>query len=221
MVFCTSTGSAEQLAYAPSGKVHFAMRAQPLADALREYGRLTGLLVLTRSRLLEGRISEAVDGEYTPSDALVKLLSGTGLRVDIAQSGAVLIVPDAPDNVGRGDEAAITAQSIDGVVTQADLQYVAVVQTGVTGALCASPQARPGSYRLVVQLYLDHAGVVTRARMVGSTGLLARDEAIARTLHGLALEVAPPATLAQPVTILLRQHGPGVDTDCASFGGER
>ena len=52
---------------------------QPLASALREFARQTGVQVAIPADLAEGRISGAVKGRLEPSEALGKLLKGTGL----------------------------------------------------------------------------------------------------------------------------------------------
>ena len=60
------------------------------------------------------------------------------------------------------------------------LGTIARVQQAVRNALCRSPQTRPGSYRLAMQLWLNPDGQVERVHLLGSTGKTTRDEAIRR-----------------------------------------
>ena len=84
------------------------------------------------------------------------------------------------------------------------------------GLLCRAAQTRPGGYRLALQLYLNRAGVVERVHLPDSTGLRARDTAIARVVLGMRVGAAPLPSMPQPVSILLRPRGPGSEVDCAA-----
>jgi hypothetical protein len=53
--------------------------SQPLAGALREFARQTGIQVAIPSDLTEGKTSAAVKGKFEPADALDRLLKGSGL----------------------------------------------------------------------------------------------------------------------------------------------
>ena len=203
-----------------AGTLHFELPAQPLAEALKAYGSMTSLSVLVQSPLLERRTSAPVAGDYSPRDALERLLAGTGLEARFTSADeAIIVMPPQslePATVAS-PPAAIAASAIDGAMTDGDYRaYAAMVQTRLTEALCDSPQTRPGSYRLVAQLRIDGTGAVIASRIVGTTGLAARDAAIERAMRTLVLDSAPPAALPEPVTILLRAHGNGVDTDCTA-----
>jgi iron complex outermembrane recepter protein len=53
--------------------------AQPMASALREFARQTGIQVAIPSELTDGKTSAAVKGKFEPADALNTLLRGSGL----------------------------------------------------------------------------------------------------------------------------------------------
>lgn len=53
--------------------------AQPLASALRDFARQTGVQVAIQSDLIEGKMAPAIHGKYEPGDALMILLRGSGL----------------------------------------------------------------------------------------------------------------------------------------------
>ena len=92
--------------------------------------------------------------------------------------------------------------------------YAAMIQARLAEVLCASPQTRPGSFRLVVQLRIDGSGAVSASRVVGSTGTPERDAAIVHAIRTLVFDSAPPAALEQPVTILFRSSNDGTSGDC-------
>jgi iron complex outermembrane receptor protein len=52
---------------------------QPLASALREFARQTGIQVGIPATLTDGKMSVAVKGSFEPADALNRLLKGSGL----------------------------------------------------------------------------------------------------------------------------------------------
>lgn len=62
-----------------AGEVRFSIPAQPLSDALIQFGRQSGLQVSADSALTAGLRSSGVDGAMTPQAALNQLLAGTGL----------------------------------------------------------------------------------------------------------------------------------------------
>ncbi|WP_233839119.1 STN domain-containing protein [Paraburkholderia sp. ZP32-5] len=202
----------------PSAQMHFQLPRQPLAEALDEYERLTGLSVLVKSTLLDGRTNAPVDGDYSPRDALLRLLFGTGLQMSFTDANAVAIVPSPvpTQSPPPAPPAEIPQEQIAGVgANGSDYRgYAAMLQTRLTQALCQSSQTRPGNYRLMMQLRIGSRGEVADAKIVGTTGTPERDAAIARTVRTLVLDAAPPAALPEPVTILVRPQGGGVVPDC-------
>jgi hypothetical protein len=200
--------------------IHFDLPAQPLADALDAYERLTRLSVMAQTRLLAGRTGAAVNGDYSSHEALQRLLAGTGLDANFTDLDEAVIVPSPSSQPSPPTVPPLTvaASDIDGVMDAGDFRaYAAMVQTRLTDALCASPQTRPGSYRLVAQLRIDASGSIVASKVVASTGLPSRDAAIASAMQAMTLDSAPPAGLPEPLTILLRPHGAGIDTDCSQF----
>lgn len=202
--------------------VHFEIPAEPLDEALDVYGHTARLGVLIDGNLLDGSISAAVSGDYSPRDALQRLLAGTGLQAHFTGTDAAVVVRSPALSAASSQatdsptSSTIPAADIDGVDGHA--AYAALVQSRLTTALCRTPQTRPGSYRLVVQLLIDDAGSVTDAKVIG-VGDAARQAAVARVARSVVLGEAPPAGLRQPVTVLLRPLGNGVVPDCAQADG--
>jgi hypothetical protein len=199
-----------------TGIVHFDLPAQALDQLLQAF-RATELVVVVSKSLLEGRTSAPVNGDYLPSDALRRALVGTGLEANFLGTDQAIITPlsSAHPASPLPDSSRIPAADIDGVLAGGDYRpYVSMIQTRLTEALCASALTRPGNYRLVAQLLIDHEGTVVAADVVGSTGLPNRDRAIGHAMHTLVLDSPPPAALPEPITILLRPVGNGVHIDC-------
>lgn len=203
--------------------MHFDMPSEPLAEAVDRYAHVTGQSVMAQAQLLSGRVSAPLNGDFAAHEALRRLFAGTGLEVSFTGEQEAVVLPSQLPALARDDRAAaalsaIPASEIDGVMQSGDFrEYSAMVQTRLTEALCASPQTRPGNYRLVAQLRIGADGAVVASKLVTATGVPARDAAIARVLRELKLDAAPPASLAEPLTVLLRPAGSGVETDCAYF----
>lgn len=65
--------------------------AQPLAAAVTELASQTGLIIGGNAELLRGKQAPALEGRYTPEQALRRLLSGTGLTYRFIDQDTVTI----------------------------------------------------------------------------------------------------------------------------------
>ena len=198
----------------------FDIPAQNLGDALDLYSRRTGIAVLMDQRYTQ-RQSAAVRGAYAAGAALQILLEGTGLQSRLSDAQAVIVYAPANASATAADlppAAVVAAADIPGARQGGGdhAAYVSRLQHVLLGLLCRAAQTRPGGYRLALQLYLNRAGVVDRVHLLDSTGLRARDTAIARLVLGMRVGAPPPPSMPQPVSILLLPQGPGSEVDCAS-----
>ncbi len=202
----------------------FDISAQPLADAVRAYGLVTGLSVLANSADLRGRTSAALHETLTAREALERMLAGTQLQGRFPRANAVVIFPRSEEASTQDPAVTVTAAggpvplaTVDGVRANGDdyQGYVSHLQARLVRSLCASPATQPGSYRLAVQLRIDAAGAVIAVHRAAGTQGSQRDAAVERALRHLSLE-PPPRGLPQPVTLLLRSDGDGVATHCPS-----
>jgi hemoglobin/transferrin/lactoferrin receptor protein len=75
---------------------------QPLADAVRAFGRQADVQVVFRSDLVEGRRSSAVSGEYSQMQALQQLLRGSGVRAQRGMDGTWSLRAAAEAGEGEG-----------------------------------------------------------------------------------------------------------------------
>ena len=73
------------------GERRFDIPAQPLADALAEFGRQAGLQVTLEASIVEGLFAPAVSGTMPPEAALRQLLAGSGITWHFAYDGTVAL----------------------------------------------------------------------------------------------------------------------------------
>lgn len=196
--------------------ISFDIPARPLAEALRLYALVTRQPALFRSELVEGRISSAVRGQYSPEAALHRLLDGTGLIAETVEGGTarafvLKVAPAHPAPAGNGPGGLAG--------------YPGLVQTGVWEALCGNPRTAPGKYRLLLRFHIDVAGSLQGIRLLGSSGDTQQDNAILAGLQGMRLGAPPPADMPQPVTMVILpgdtagpHAGPGCGTDNGASG---
>lgn len=179
----------------------FDIPAQALDAALTAYTQTTGLAVLVASGLTAGRRAVAVRGHYAPREALRRLLADTPLEVRYTSDTAfTLVAPEAAPAATSGTYA--QAQALL-------MAYAGTVQSTLTRSLCHWQGEAFGRYRAGLELWIDRAGKVDRARLLGSTGDDARDADMVLRLRGLVMDAPPPADLPQPLTLLLtRQRDP-------------
>lgn len=85
---------------AASASHSFAIPAQPLEAALREYMQQSGVQVGYESADVAGRTSAAVNGAFGPGEALSRLLSGTGLTYRFTAPTAVRLEPAPTADAG-------------------------------------------------------------------------------------------------------------------------
>lgn len=176
--------------------------AQPLNLALDSFARQSGLAVLVDRALLAGQRSSPIQGRYPAREGLQRLLQGTGLQAHYSGAGGFTLQPvrqETGTGRGRGNTTTMVGSS-----------YALALQQAVEQALCSSTLTRPGSYRAAVQVWIDAAGQLVQSRLLASTGDFTRDAELVERLRAVRLQRAPPTSLAQPVTLLLRP----VPMDC-------
>ncbi|MDV3435484.1 TonB-dependent receptor [Stenotrophomonas sp. C2852] len=91
---------AQPAVVAPSRQ--YTIPEQPLADAVRAFGRQADVQVVFRSDLVEGRRSSAVNGEYSQMQALQQLLRGSGVRAQRGMDGTWSLRAAAEAGEGEG-----------------------------------------------------------------------------------------------------------------------
>jgi hypothetical protein len=177
----------------------FDIPAQPLAAALDRFAAISGRSALFSSTLVVGRTASPVHGRYTPSDALRRLLEGTGLAVEEVATGSLsaLVVKQAsPQSIASAATQRAAAQD-------RLLAYDSLLQSRVWAALCADPEAARQDYQSLLRFQVAPGGQVTDAELLGTTGDRRRDAALVSALRRVQIGRSPPPDLVQPVTLLI------------------
>jgi hypothetical protein len=197
----------------PSEPMAFYIPAQPLAAALQTYGQRTGVQLLYESNSAIGRTSAPVEGNFTPGAALDLLLTGTDLRVRYIRPDAItLALPDAKGVAPTASSRPLPGAdlslgtlrvrgSVDGDETARLNEYSERVQMDIQNALRKNARTRDGSYRAVLDLWIDPTHIIERTELFRSTGDPERDAAIAATLRGVTISRPAPPNAPQPVRV--------------------
>ncbi|MBE8603793.1 TonB family protein, partial [Pseudomonas cyclaminis] len=97
--------------------------------------------------------------------------------------------------------------------------YATALQQAIETTLCRSPLTRPGSFRALVQVWVNRDGRIEHSRLVSSTGDEQRDEALVRGLGAARVERPAPSSLRQPLTLLLMPDTTGTRMECTAVKG--
>ena len=202
-----------RMAQAESPLLSLNLPAQDLEHALQAYSRATGMAVLVDRELTRGRRSIGVRGRFTAQEALAMLLTGSGLMARYARSDAfTLQTPQVSQPPPTKGAAARSAARINN-------SYATALQQAIETSLCRSPLTRPGSFRALVQVWVNPDGVIEHSRLVSSTGDEQRDEALVRSLSAARVQRPAPSSLRQPVTLLLMPDTTGMRMECTAVKG--
>ena len=192
----------------------FHIPAQPLAGALQAYGEKTGAQVLYESNSAAGLMSRAVDGNYTPAAALEVLLDGSGLKIHYSGSDAITLAfpPASGDEPPSHPLAGAADLSIGTLRVHGSMQDVkapdlhdfsATLQSDIQSALRRNARTRIGSYRMVLDLWVDPSRAVQRIELSQSTGDPERDALVQSALQGLVISRPAPPNTPQPVRVVI------------------
>ena len=192
--------------------IDFEIPSQPLADALHAYGRRMGVQVLYESRSAIGRLSQVVQGKFTPDEALKHMLAGTELEIRHARSDAITLVAPVSQDLPPANPLASADLSIGELRVRAagrsnDLarfqDYSETLQAEIQRALLKNGTTGTGNYRAVLDLWIDPARTIQRTSLLQSTGESVRDAAITATLQGLTINRPTPADAPQPIRAVI------------------
>ena len=125
--------------------------AQPLASALRAFGRQSGLQVSLPAAAARGANSAAVSGTLSADRALSQLLSGTGLSYRIS-NGVVV--------VGEQSSAVDDAPATDGSTVIGEINVTGTrAETGVSSVNIGAEQLEARNPSSIADVFRDQAGV--------------------------------------------------------------
>jgi hypothetical protein len=208
------TAAAEDRQVARAGElIAFDIPRQSLAGALQAYGQATGIQVLYESNSALGRASAAVEGKFTADAALNLLLKETELKIRYIRPDAItLALPTAegvnyapPTNSLAASSLSLGTLRVRGSSDDtARLQeFSQRLQMDIQNALRKNPRTRDGSYRAVLDLWIDPARMIEQAELLRSTGDRDRDAAVAAALRGVTVSRQVPANTPQPVRVVI------------------
>jgi outer membrane receptor protein involved in Fe transport len=103
----------------------FNLPAQPLGDALNELARQTGLQLLVRRELVEGKQAPSVIGKLSTRQALDRLLAGNGLSATVEGTTVVL----RRTLVAPGAETVLPTVNVTATGTKRDLTLQEATQS--------------------------------------------------------------------------------------------
>ena len=129
--------------------------AQPLADTLRVIARQAGVSILFDPATVNGRISPAVSGRLTATEAIARALEGSGLLADWMKDGSVVV---------RAVSAVPAASAPSASTRPAELQKV-----DITGSRLARIAAEgPTPVNVYTRDDIDRSGQPTLERFLSS-----------------------------------------------------
>ncbi|WP_426992508.1 TonB-dependent siderophore receptor [Methylomonas sp. CM2] len=90
-----AAAAAEPVQSSSQGPQDFDLPSQTLGEALKAFSRQTRLQLFYDAELVAGKISPALQGRFTPSTALQKILENSGIRYRL-ENGNTLVLEKAP-----------------------------------------------------------------------------------------------------------------------------
>lgn len=160
--------------------------AQPLNATLARIAGESGARVSVDAELARGVTAAAVQGEFTPEQALRQALSGTALELARTGSGGLTLrraaagatapapapVSERPADTVRLREVTVTAEADRSGATEGTGLYTAA-RTGVAAPLGLSARETPQSVSVLTRQRLDDQGITTLSEaMQQTTGMV-------------------------------------------------
>jgi Secretin and TonB N terminus short domain len=194
-----------------NSQMTFDIPAQPLASALHAFGRRVGVQVLYDSGSAAGRQSIAVQGQLTPDEALKRLLGNADLEIRHASADAITLIAPSPApeedmppvNALTDTDMSLGELRVRATARPNDLarfaEYSDIVRNEIQRALTDNFRGATGSYRAVLDLWIDPNRKIRKATLLQPTGDEGRDKAITAVIQGLTISRAPPSDVRQPI----------------------
>jgi iron complex outermembrane recepter protein len=147
----------------------FNIPAQALSSALIAYSKQSDVPVVASQTLVEGKRSAGVAGSYTPSDALKRLLAGTGLKAESQPSGGYTLAyadAAAADN-GNLEEVTVTAKRDEAETS------ILVNQSSTSDRLGQSLRDQPKNTEIITaQLMADQQAQTVADALQNASGVV-------------------------------------------------
>lgn len=159
-------------------QVEFNIPAQAVGDALNEFGRQSGLIVMMYSSLGKGTVSPAVVGRYTNKEALQKLLENTALSFEFVDARTVAVRAAQTktitgDNI-QGNDSGMRLAQLGQTDTGKDEQppvsadNIELEEVLVTGTHIRAAGNSTASVTVLDRQYIESTGLATTAALIES-----------------------------------------------------
>jgi len=173
---------------------------QPLADALRQFGKRNGYDVIVAEELVEGKQAAPVQKARTAYEALMQMLGGSGLVPRFTRPDAIIL-----ERVEQQAAPDMSLEEID-VLTSAfrasndEYRWYGEKLLGASLALLRrSSELGTQSYDFTLYVWLSADGHITG---LDGFGTERNEEALRiarKLLGGMTVGSPPPANMPQPV----------------------
>ncbi|MBP2228742.1 outer membrane receptor for ferric coprogen and ferric-rhodotorulic acid [Azospirillum agricola] len=156
-----SAGAAAAPQVAQQGRtVTFAIAAGPLPGVLAAYGQATGFQVLYPTGIAQGLSSPGVSGSLSPREALIRLLSGTGLTARFVDAETVTL---EKATAGAGGAMVLDPVTVQGasLTDRGRTEGTGSYTTGSTATatkLPLSPRETPQSVSVITRQRIEDQG---------------------------------------------------------------
>lgn len=172
-------------------QIEFDIPAKPLAAALRDYGKASGMEVFYDGSLALGQDSTVVRGRFTALAGLQELLRG---------SNYVPRETDIPNTLTIVPGPSVEALRASFVRYQ---PYFSDIQARLSEVLCLDDMAAATGEMIRFRLWLDPSGTISDAKVLGRHHAASAFERFEQRVRGLSIGRVPPNGLPQPVTMVV------------------
>ena len=122
-------------------RLTYNIEAQSLKSALEIYQKTAGLNLAYSDDLVQGKMTDGVDGKNTPAQALKKILKGTGLTYTITNQGTVVLKENEMVVAQREVEKREEEKREEEVKRQVKLEKMQVTVTRTERAVDLTPKS--------------------------------------------------------------------------------
>ncbi|MCB5190931.1 TonB-dependent receptor [Methylobacillus arboreus] len=163
--FPASAATAEPEAAVIASVQQYNITAAELADVLSRIAVASGQNIVAEPRLVQGKRGHAVQGSYTPRQAIEQALVGTGLQVSVHERGGFVIrvasQVDGAAAVGNAlPEVAVKASSLNDAVTEGTGSYTTRSMSSAT-KLDLSARETPQSVSVITRQRIEDQSMFT------------------------------------------------------------
>ena len=164
---------------AGSAAADFNIAAGPLAPALRQLASTAGIMLTFTAEQTEGKQTAGVNGKYSATDALARLLAGSGLEAVRVDTGAFVLRVDRRRESGAAEAATLPVVTVTGAsaadsTTEGTQSYTTASMSTAT-RLNLSMRETPQSVTVITRQRIQDQGLATVNDVVQTaTGLTFR-----------------------------------------------